>query len=708
MCGIIGYYGNSKDCLHIIEKGVSLIKNRGPDGIGISNGKKVFFSKKKGDFSVLNNFKNSKLIFVHLLLAINNHIPQPILYKNLMLTYNGEIYNWMELCVKYKIKAENDSELLIKLITKKGIKIIDELDGVFAFVLFDKEKNKIFLCRDKIGVKPLFYIFDKEKNNFIFASEKKALLYYSEKVIEVNPRNIIEYDIKNKKLNLKYTGFYELKNNKEKKKLNEKQTASKVKKLISNAVRKRLSDKKIGVLFSGGIDSTIIAHELQKQNINFIAYVVGSETSADVIESKKIAKEMNFPLKIIDVDENILKKNVKKIINLIEDSNVVKVEVALTLYLAMKEAKKDKVRVMYSGLGSEEVFAGYERHLESLDVNEECLSGLRFMYYRDLYRDDVISMENHMEVRFPFLDKEVVTYALTIDPELKIKGEYKKYILRKAYEKLSVAWRKKKAAQYGSKVDKLFKKITKKLKITRSQYFNKFLGKPNLRVGALVSSGKDGWYSAFILKRQFYDISCLMTIYSENKESYMFHIPAIEMVEHQSHASEIPLVKQKTKGVKEDELKDLKKLFQKAKKKHNIQAISTGAIFSNYQRKRIEDLADRSGLIVLSPLWHKDQETELKELLYFDFKIMVASIHAYPLTKKYVGKIINKKFIEEMKKIHNKIKINVAGEGGEYETLVLDCPLFKKEINIKDYNIHKDQEHSASLIINKIELKEKR
>src|SRR3989338_4565973 len=173
----------------------------------------------------------------------------------------------------------------------------------------------------------------------------------------------------------------------------------------------------------------------------------------DLVFSEKVAKKLGLNLKIIKIKLKDIEKYLKKIVPLIEDSNVVKVGVALTFFAACEEAKKDKCKVIFSGLGSEEIFAGYHRHKQSQNINKECLFGLLKIYERDTYRDDVITMYNNLELRLPFLDKKLVSYALRIPEKYKFDGKTEKKILRKAAITLGLnqefAWRKKKAAQYG-------------------------------------------------------------------------------------------------------------------------------------------------------------------------------------------------------------------------------------------------------------------
>jgi len=206
-----------------------------------------------------------------------------------------------------------------------------------------------------------------------------------------------------------------------------------------------------------------------------------------------------------------------------------------------------------------------------------------------------------------------------------------------------------------------------------------------MKLGVLFSGGKDSTFATWIAKREGYEISCLISIASENKESYMFHTPSIEKTKIQAQTMEIPLIFQKTKGKKEDELKDLKSAIKKAKEKYKIEGIATGSVESVYQASRIQKICNELNIECFNPLWQKGQIELLEDLLKNKFEIILTGVFAYPLDEKWLGRKIDKKFIEEMKKMNEKYKINLAGEGGEFETFVLDCPLFKRKLKIKSW-----------------------
>lgn len=203
----------------------------------------------------------------------------------------------------------------------------------------------------------------------------------------------------------------------------------------------------------------------------------------------------------------------------------------------------------------------------------------------------------------------------------------------------------------------------------------------------LFSGGKDSCYSAYLAKKKGYELACLISIFSNNPESYMFHTPSILRVKEQAKVMEIPLIVQKTKGEKEIELIDLEKAIKKARTKYKIDSVVTGAIASEYQASRIKKICEKLGLECFNPLWKKDEIKYLNELIENDFKVIITGVFAYPLDSSWLGKEINRKFVADTIDLNNKYKIHPAGEGGEFETFVLNCPLFKKSLKIKSYKI---------------------
>jgi len=207
------------------------------------------------------------------------------------------------------------------------------------------------------------------------------------------------------------------------------------------------------------------------------------------------------------------------------------------------------------------------------------------------------------------------------------------------------------------------------------------------KLGVLFSGGKDSTYAAYLAKNSGYEISCLISIVSKNQDSFMFHTPSITCVEKQASAMGIPLLLIKTAGEKEKELKDLKKAIKLAIKKYKIKGIVTGAVESVYQSSRIQKICNELGIECFNPLWKKGQLELLSEILKNKFEVVIIGVAAYPLDVSWILRKIDRKFINDVKKLNEKYKINPAGEGGEFESLVLNCPLFKRKLKVAGFRI---------------------
>lgn len=201
-----------------------------------------------------------------------------------------------------------------------------------------------------------------------------------------------------------------------------------------------------------------------------------------------------------------------------------------------------------------------------------------------------------------------------------------------------------------------------------------------MKLGILFSGGKDSTYAAWLVKKKGHEIGCLITIHSKNQDSFMFHTPAIQLTKRQAELMGIPLLVEVTLGEKEKELEDLERAIEKAKTQYGIEGIVTGALASNYQASRILEICRKLGLECVNPLWHKDQVELLRELVKNNFEIIISAVAAFPLDKKWVGRKIDEKFIHEVAHLQKMHQLNPAGEGGEFESLVVNCPLFNKKL----------------------------
>lgn len=154
------------------------------------------------------------------------------------------------------------------------------------------------------------------------------------------------------------------------------------------------------------------------------------------------------------------------------------------------------------------------------------------------------------------------------------------------------------------------------------------------RLGVLFTGGKDSCYAMYLARQKGLEIECLITLESENPDSFMFHTPSISQTKKQAEVLDVPLIVQKTKGEKEKELVDLEKAIKKAKKEFDIDGVVTGAVQSVYQSSRVQKICDKLGLECFNPLWQKDQLELLKELIKNKFEVVLTAVAAYPLTEK--------------------------------------------------------------------------
>ncbi len=200
-----------------------------------------------------------------------------------------------------------------------------------------------------------------------------------------------------------------------------------------------------------------------------------------------------------------------------------------------------------------------------------------------------------------------------------------------------------------------------------------------MKLGVLFSGGKDSTL-AMLKAMKEHRIVCLITVVSENPESFMFHTPNIHIAEMQAEAIGLPLVKVQTKGEKEKELDDLKKAIVEAKAVHGIEGVVTGAVKSAYQAERIRKICDELGLKCINPLWQMDQIQLLKEVVAEGIKAIISGVFAEPLGKELLGRSIDRETIKALANAAETHRINPAGEGGEIETTVLDAPFFRKKI----------------------------
>jgi len=199
-----------------------------------------------------------------------------------------------------------------------------------------------------------------------------------------------------------------------------------------------------------------------------------------------------------------------------------------------------------------------------------------------------------------------------------------------------------------------------------------------MRVAVLVTGGKDSALSLHRALKLGYEVKFLVTMIPQREESWMFHFPNIHLTDLFAEAVEIPLVKAETVGIKEKELKDLQNLLATL----DIEGVVSGAISSRYQKERIDKICRELNLKSIAPLWQADPMQLLKEIINLDFEVIIVGVYAYGFDQSWLGRKIDSTTLKKLVELNDKYQISLVGEGGEYETLVLDAPFFKKKIQV--------------------------
>jgi len=225
-----------------------------------------------------------------------------------------------------------------------------------------------------------------------------------------------------------------------------------------------------------------------------------------------------------------------------------------------------------------------------------------------------------------------------------------------------------------------------------------------MRLGILYSSGKDSTFTLHYYRNQAWDVACLLCLLPKNPDSLMFQNPLKELVRAQAASLNIPVIFKETEGKERQELEDLTLILQEAKKAYHIDGIGVGALASDYQHVRVNHACEALGLKTYAPLWHKEQLRLLQEMVSADFDIRMTRVAAMGLGKEWLGKRLTLPDLEKLHALEKSIGFHPAGEGGEFETIVLDGPGFTKPITIA-YETRMESDERGELVIKKVKLK---
>jgi asparagine synthase (glutamine-hydrolysing) len=512
ICGVISK--DDEDAVGPVLKMLKVMSHRGPDSAGMSWGRETLYAESVEELSAKAKGIKAQRALGHARLRITGEsgtqpFENPDDYPKLV--FNGEIYNFREIHQTHfkdeaELNGDNDGELLFRLLDRLSngsgeeaiVRAIPHLDGVYALALM--EKNAVTLYRDKVGIKQVYY---GENSDYIaFASERKALWKISMRSQRLNPGELLQ--IKNNRLiRRKIESFKSLPI-----RYRESRDALEVyRDVLFKAVKKRVvGHRKLGVLFSGGVDSVLVTRVAKKYCRKVVGYIGGVPGSPDLEYAREAAKAIGIPLEVSLLDSSNIEKLIPDVIEAIEDRDLMQVEVALPMFAALKRAKEDGIRVMLTGQGADELFAGYEWYPQILndqgesDLIRSMWNDIKNLYRDTLEREDKISMWHSIELRVPFLDPEVIRKAMMICPWLKIEksngthDRLGKRLHRELAHRVGVprtiSHRTKDGAQHGSGVHEALAEVSKSVKYEPlTQAPN--LDEPELRGSAFRYEGKD-------------------------------------------------------------------------------------------------------------------------------------------------------------------------------------------------------------------------
>ena len=450
MCGIVGIFNISSEPEQLRSQVLTMsrrIRHRGPDWSGIYVGKTAILAHER--LSIVDPASGG----------------QPLKSPDgkLILSVNGEIYNHRAIrngiCKDYPFQTGSDCEVILALYQKKGIDFLEDLNGIFAFALYDEENDRFLIARDSIGVIPL-YMGSDDAGRIYVASELKALEGFCSEYKPFLPGHY--YDSRSGRMERWYKRDWEQYDNV---KDNGADIAELREALCQSVQRQLMSDVPYGVLLSGGLDSSIVsavakryaARRVETDNTReawwpqLHSFAVGLKGAPDLEAARKVADyigtvhhEINFT-----IQEGL--DALRDVIYYIETYDVTTVRASTPMYLLARVIKSMGIKMVLSGEGADEIFGGYLYFHKAPDArafHEECVRKISKLHLYDCLRANKSLSAWGVEGRVPFLDKEFMDVAMRINPEAKMakNGKMEKWVLRKAFEDMlpeSVAWRQK-------------------------------------------------------------------------------------------------------------------------------------------------------------------------------------------------------------------------------------------------------------------------
>lgn len=450
MCGIVGIFNISSEPEQLRSQALTMsrrIRHRGPDWSGIYVGKTAILAHER--LSIVDPASGG----------------QPLKSPDgkIILSVNGEIYNHRAIrngiCKNYPFQTGSDCEVILALYQKKGIDFLEDLNGIFAFALYDEENDRFLIARDSIGVIPLYMGSDDEGRIYV-ASELKALEGFCSEYKPFLPGHY--YDSRSGRMERWYKRDWEQYDNVK----DDGADIAELREALCQAVQRQLmSDVPYGVLLSGGLDSSIVsavakryaARRVETDNTReawwpqLHSFAVGLKGAPDLEAARKVADyigtvhhEINFT-----IQEGL--DALRDVIYYIETYDVTTVRASTPMYLLARVIKSMGIKMVLSGEGADEIFGGYlyfHKAPNAQAFHEECVRKISKLYLYDCLRANKSLSAWGVEGRVPFLDKEFMDVAMRLNPEAKMAkdGKMEKWVLRKAFEEMlpeSVAWRQK-------------------------------------------------------------------------------------------------------------------------------------------------------------------------------------------------------------------------------------------------------------------------
>jgi asparagine synthase (glutamine-hydrolysing) len=438
MCGIAGIWGGAEE--DVVHAMMERMVHRGPDAGGTFVG------------------KSSRGVLGHRRLSIIDPTggKQPILADsgNSALVANGEIYNYrslnQELSGAHIFRTKSDSETILRLFHEFQESSAERLDGMFAFVIADDEH--VFAARDPIGIKPLY--IGRRNGQWCFASEQKALAGFAENVSEFPPGTYF-HSVSG------YRRFYHLPEiDTQGTLVSKEEAARKIREALETAVVKRLmSDVPLGAFLSGGLDSSIICAVARRHMDRLHTFSVGFEGSRDLAAARQVARHLDTTHHEYILKEKEVVELLPKIIYHLESYDQDLVRSAIPTYFTARLAR-EHVKVILTGEGADELFAGYRYHreIDGEDLQRELRRSIGALHNINLQRVDRLTMAHSIEARVPFLDVAMIALAQQIPACWKLRRTregrlVEKWVLRKAFEDLlpkEIVWRDKEQFDEGS------------------------------------------------------------------------------------------------------------------------------------------------------------------------------------------------------------------------------------------------------------------